>query len=108
MTVGDVPGGKPCGSLKGIVLYLRPVMGFIPVTKAFKDKNGVVNARFLDMNGLKTSLKGGVLFDMLPVFVQRSGPDDLKLSPGKTWLENVAASTAPSAPPLRQWCGSRR
>ena len=47
------------------------------------------HGRFVDGNGLETAFQRAVLLDILPVFVQGGGADDLHLSAGKRRLQNV-------------------
>ena len=60
------------------------------------DKHGhrIVHGGLLHRHRLEPALEGGVLFDMLAVFVEGGGADDLDFPPGEGGLENVGGGHA--------------
>ncbi|CAB4773297.1 unannotated protein [freshwater metagenome] len=64
------------------------MVGFVAVTQALQDFDGVRQRRLLHLDGLETSLKSGVLFQVLAVFIQRGGTDGLQLTTSQHGLEN--------------------
>ena len=64
------------------VLDLDVVVGLVAGFQAAEDGQGVVHRRLVDVDGLETPLQGGVLLDVLAVFVQRRGADATQITAG--------------------------
>ena len=62
---------------------------FIIASEAFQNVQGGCLVRLLDIYRLETSLQSRVLLEVLAVFVQRSGADDLDITLGQSRLQNV-------------------
>ena len=89
-SVRDIPlaqlGSSDQGSIGDLDLVVRLIAG----TEATQHLNGILNRRLADKDRLKPPLQGGVLLDVLPVLVQGSGPDTLKLTTSEGRLEHIA------------------
>ena len=88
-TVGDVPLGQhhclaqhPLGDGDAVVILI--VMG-----DALENFQGILQAGLVDGHRLEAALQGSVLFDVLAVFVEGGGADDLNLAPGQGGLEDI-------------------
>ncbi len=64
-------------------------MDLVALLKAAEDGHGVLDRGLLGEHGLETPLQGGVLLDVLAVFVQGRRADDVELAPGEGRLEEV-------------------
>ena len=62
----------------------------VPLLKASQYRDGILNARFLHHDGLESSFKRCVLFDVLAVFVQRRCADAVQLAPCQHGLKDIA------------------
>ncbi len=62
---------------------------FVGTADALEDFNGLLFGWLVHDDGLEAALEGGIRFDVLAVFVQRGGADDLQLAAGKGGLEDV-------------------
>ena len=67
----------------------NPVERFVIVGDAPQDGCGLLQGRLIDRHRLEAALQGGVLFDILPVFVECRRADDLDLAPGEGGLEDI-------------------
>ena len=56
---------------------------------ALDDADALLNARFGNRHRLEAAFQGAVLFDVLPVFREGGGADDLDLPPGEGRLQDV-------------------
>jgi hypothetical protein len=56
---------------------------------ALEDLDGVRDGGLVHRDGLEAALQSGVLFDVLAVFAEGGGADDLDLAPGQGGLEDV-------------------
>ena len=65
-------------------------MNFVAFLYAAQNCNRVFDARFADHDGLKTSLKRGVLLDIFAVFVERRRADTTKFAARQHRLEDIA------------------
>ncbi len=56
---------------------------------AFEDPDRLVHGRFFHHDGLEAALQGGVLLDVLAIFLQRGGADDLQFAACQGRLEDI-------------------
>ena len=56
------------------------MMFFVRAANAFEDLNGLFFRGFVHLDGLETAFERGIRFDMLPIFIQRCGTDDLQFT----------------------------
>ena len=88
--VGDVAVRELGGGDQGGVLDADAlVMGFVARLEAAEDGDRVFDVRLADEDGLEAALEGGVLFDVLAVFVERGRADAAELAAGEGRLEQV-------------------
>ena len=64
-------------------------MSFVLVSDTLEYLDCLFTARLSDENGLETTLKSGILFNVLPVFLDCSCADNLHFAPCKSGLENI-------------------
>ena len=62
---------------------------FVLALKPFEDLNRLIDARRIDLNLLESTLKRGILFDVLSILVYRSRTDTLNLASREGRLQNV-------------------
>ena len=65
--------------------------------QAAQDRDGVLDARLIDHDGLKPAGQGGVLFHMLAVLIQRGGPHAVQFAPRQRRLQQVGRIHRPVA-----------
>src|ERR1700733_11612691 len=65
------------------------MMGLVFGAKSSQYLNRLINRWSFHLDGLEASLKGSVLFDILPVLVQRGGANTLKLTSAQCWFNNI-------------------
>ncbi len=65
------------------------MVDLIPLLESPQDPDGVFHARSVDEDRLETSFEGGVLLDMLAVFVEGGGPDHAQFAAGEHRFEHV-------------------
>ena len=92
--VADIAVGQADGGLKRLVGDLDLVMRLVAVTQALEDGQRFLGGWLAHLHGLEAALQGGVLFDVLAVFVQRGCADALQLSSGEGGLEDVGGVQA--------------
>ena len=63
---------------------------FVPLFQPAQDGDGVLHRGFVHHHRLEPPLQGGVLLDVLAVFVQGGGADAVQLAAGQHGLEQVA------------------
>ena len=80
--------GEP--NVEGTVLNANAVVGVVLGLEAAKDGDGVLDIRLADIDLLKATFERLVFFDILPVLVERRGPDAAKFAPRQGRLEQVA------------------
>ena len=61
-----------------------------PLAQPAQDRDGVLDARLVDVHGLEAPLQRGVLLDVLAVLVERRRADHVQLAAGEHRLEHVA------------------
>src|SRR5580693_2107768 len=66
------------------------VVNLIALLQAAQDRDRVLDRGLVDEHLLEASLQGGVLLDVLPVFVESGGPHAMQLAAGERWLEHIA------------------
>ena len=84
--VAYVPVGKRSGGYQGAVLYLYAVEHLVALLQPSQYAYGVLYRGLIYHYGLEPSGKGGVLFDVLAVLVQRGRAYAVQLAPGKHGL----------------------
>jgi Protein of unknown function (DUF3170). len=75
------------------------VMRLVALLQAAQDRDRVGDRRLADEDRLEAPLERGVLLDVLAVLVERRRADAAQLAAREHRLEQVRASTAPSAAP---------
>ena len=84
--VADVPVREDGGGDEGLVGNLHPVVHLVPLLEAPEDGDGILHRRLRNQHRLEPPLQGGVLFDVLAVFVEGGGPDAMELPTGQQRL----------------------
>ncbi len=79
-TVADVAVGEYCCGNERLVVDLHAVEYFVTLLQTTQDGNGIFDRRFLDHDGLETSLQRGILLDIFPVLIQRRGTDAVQFA----------------------------
>ena len=87
--VGDVAFAQKYRLAAHLVADGHTMVVLIVVGDAAQDLHAVLDGGLVDRDGLEAALEGGVLFDMLAVFGEGSGADNLDLAPRKGGLEDV-------------------
>ena len=85
----DIPVGKHRTHPHQIFADLHPVECFVILLDAHQHCNRIINGRHVHCHRLEPALQGAVLFNILPVFAEGGGTDDLDFSPGQGRLENI-------------------
>ena len=93
--VRDVAVRKHRGGHQRGVLDAHPVVHLVAVLQPAQDGDGVRHVGLGHVDLLKAALQGGVLFDVLAVFVQGGGPDAMEFATGQHGLEQVARVHGP-------------
>ena len=88
--VGDVAVGQHRRRHQGGILDAHPVVHLVALLEAAQDGDGVLHRGRVDQHRLEAALQGGVLLDVLPVFVQGGGSDRPQLAAGQHRLQQVA------------------
>ena len=97
--VGDVAVREVGGRHQGRVLDLDAlVMGLVARLQPAEDGDRVLDRGLADEHRLEPPLQGGVLLDVLAVFVQRGGADAAQLAAGQGRLEQVGRVAAAFGP----------
>ena len=89
-TVCDIAVGKGRGGDQGVVLNLDAVEDLIAFLETTENGNGILDSRFCNHDRLETAFKGGIFFNVFPVFVERGCADTVELTSGQHGLEEVA------------------
>jgi hypothetical protein len=77
------------GGDQGGVLQLHPVMDLVALAQAAKDADRVLDSGLAHHHRLEASLERRVLFDVLPVLVERGRTDRVQLAAREHRLEHV-------------------
>ena len=88
--VADIAMGKGCCGDKCVVVYLYAMEYLIPLLEAAQYAYGILDGGLIHHDGLESPGKGGVLFDILAVFVKGGGAYAMELTPCKHGLKQVA------------------
>ena len=90
LTPADVPVGQlSCGHQR-VIANGHLVVGLVLGRDTAQDRDSVLDARLTDEHLLEAAFKSRVLFDVLAVFVKRSGADQPQFTARKHRLEHVA------------------
>jgi hypothetical protein len=71
------------------IFNANPMMHLVLFLQAAQDGNGVFDIRLADEDNLEAALKGGIFFDVLAIFVQRSRADSTQFPASQRGLEHV-------------------
>ena len=71
------------------ILELHAVMNLVALAKTAQDGDGVLDARFAHQHRLEPALERGVLFDVLPVLVERRGANRVQLAAREHRLQHL-------------------
>ena len=88
-TVGDVPLGHGDGQTAHLRRDLHVVIGLVVGGDTLDDLDGILDGGLLHNDRLEPALQGGVLFNILAVFREGGGADDLNLAPGQGGLKDI-------------------
>ena len=87
--VGDVAMREHGGGDDGRVLDADAVVDLELLLETAQDGDGVVHRRLADDDGLEAAGQGGILFDVLLVFVERGGADAAQFAARQRGLQQV-------------------
>ena len=65
------------------------MVGLIPGLEPPQDRDGILDARFADIDRLKSSFEGCVFFDVLAVLIEGRGADATELPPGQLRFQKL-------------------
>ena len=88
--VGDVAVGEHGGAHQGGVLDAHAVVHFVALLQAAQDGDGVFDRGLIHHHGLEAAFEGGILFDVLAVFVERGGADAVQFAAREHGLQQIA------------------
>ncbi|CDC60577.1 putative uncharacterized protein [Clostridium sp. CAG:448] len=89
-TVGNITVGKRCGSNQRIVMDFDAVINLVPLLQTTQDGNGVLYRRLRHHHRLETTLQGCILFDILPILIQRCRTDTVQFSARQHRFEQIS------------------
>ena len=95
LPAGDVAMRETGGGDDGRVRDIDPVVQLVALLEAAQDGNAVRDARLVDQHLLEAPLQGGVLFDVLAVFVQGGGTHAVQVPSRQGRLQHVAGVHGP-------------
>ena len=72
----------------GVIRVLNVVVILVTTLDPVKNLDGFLDGWFVNLDWLEPPSEGRILFD-LPVFVEGRGPDELEVTPGEGWLQDV-------------------
>ena len=87
-TVLDIAVRQRDGGLKRLVGEMHLMMRLVAVAQPLHDAQGLLLVGLADRDGLETALEGAVLFQVLAIFVDGGGADDLDLAARQRRLED--------------------
>ena len=93
--IGNIPVGQVHRGANSVVGNLHPVMGFVTIPQAHEDFHGFLPGGFPHVHRLEPALQGGVLFNVLMVFVQGGRAHALNFAPGQHGLEDIGRVNGP-------------
>ena len=88
--VGDVAVGKHGRGHQRRIGDAHAVVLLVLLLQPAQDGDGVLHRRLGDEDGLEAPRQGGVLLDVLAVFVERGGADAVQLAAGQRGLQQIA------------------
>ncbi len=86
--VADIAVGQVGGGFESLVGDAHLMVRLIALAESRQDLPSLEDTRLFDQDLLETSLKGGILGQVLSILIQSGGPDGLQLSPRQGRLEN--------------------
>ena len=89
IAVGDISLGQHHTLTGNLAGYLNAVEIRISLGDSLHDLTGLVNAGLSHSYRLEAALQGSILFNVLTVFVEGSGTDNLDLTSGQGGFQNV-------------------
>ena len=89
--VGDVAVRQRCRRDQGAVGDAHAMVRFVLVLEPAQNRDRVLDARLVDIDRLEAARQGGVLLDMLFVFVERGGADAMQFAARQRRLEQVGS-----------------
>ena len=89
-TIGDVAVRQLRAGDDGGIGDAHAMMDLVLLLQAAKDGDGVLDRGLADHDRLKTTLKSGILFDVLAILIERGCADGMQLATRQGWLEHVA------------------
>ena len=93
--VRKIPHGKPDGFFQGFLGDSQPVMPLQARLQRPEDGQGGFAARLLHHHRTEPALQCRILFNILPIFLQRGGPQHLQLPPAQGGLKDVGGINGP-------------
>ena len=93
--VANISMREPCGCNQSRVFDADPMMNFVPFLEPPQNRNRVFHRWLFHEHGLETALERRIFFNMLSIFIQGRGPDQVEFSPGKHWFEQVGGVHGP-------------
>ena len=88
--VSNIPAREHCRCDERVVLDLHAVKHLVPLFQPAQNGDGVLYRGFIHHHRLEPALQRRVLFNVLPVLVQRRGADAVQLAPRQHGLEDIA------------------
>mmetsp|Transcript_33134 Transcript_33134/g.72240 ORF Transcript_33134/g.72240 Transcript_33134/m.72240 type:complete len:942 (-) Transcript_33134:128-2953(-) len=90
-TVRDVLVSKLGSGLQRLISVGELVVGLVTLAQTLEDVNAVINGGLGHNDGLETTLKSGILLNVLAVLVKSGRADALQLATGKGRLQDVGS-----------------
>ena len=73
------------------------MVNLVALLQSPQDRNRVLNGGLVHQHLLEAAFQGGILLDVLPMFIQGGGADAAQLTPGQHRFEQVAGIHGSSA-----------
>jgi hypothetical protein len=74
-----------------VVLKFHFVVGLVPVPQSRQNLDGVFHRRRIHDNGLEPAFQGGIMLDVLSVFVHGGRPNALEFASGQRRFQHVGS-----------------
>ena len=87
--LAKVSVGKARGCYDGVVGNTHTVMDLVALFEPSQNRDSVFNGRLAHEHGLETPLERFVFLDVLAVFVERGGTNNVQLAPRQCRLQHV-------------------
>ncbi len=87
--LGNIAVGQPCRGDQRVIGNADTMMQLVFFLQAAQHENSVLDRRLINKDRLKTPRQGGILFHILPVFIQRCRPDTAQLAARKGRFQKV-------------------